>query len=363
MKFYAILQKDPMAIKQLINESDSKKEIQQLRFGLVIRSLLIVLFAIAFISPLSSLFGSQNNSMAVAIFCILLGVRFVDFGYCIRDSILNLTIVFLLLLISPVASYYLNPLLGFFIHFISLFTILLITCDKPEMGNGGLYSFAYIFLAGNPVTGDVFFDRFLLMGTGLIICGLIFFIKHKDKNKDISFGSKLKEFNLYSHKHQWQIKMSLGVSLILTLGSAVHLDRFMWAGFACGSLLSDCSEDPKINERFLHRIIGVISGCILFYIVYSIIPSSLHIIIGPLSGLCLGIYTDYRHKTALNCFGALMLASGIYGLHSAIFLRIMNTLLGVVFAIGFYHLYELVAKKKYNVFEFEEKEYEKIKST
>ena len=99
MKFYAILQKDPMAIKQLINESDSKKEIQQLRFGLVIRSLLIVLFAIAFISPLSSLFGSQNNSMAVAIFCILLGVRFVDFGYCIRDSILNLTIVFLLLLI------------------------------------------------------------------------------------------------------------------------------------------------------------------------------------------------------------------------------------------------------------------------
>lgn len=349
MKFYDILQKDPIIIKQLINRSDSKKEIQLLRFGMFIRSLLIVIFAIAFIAPLSSLFGSQNSSMAVAIFCILLGVRFVDFGYCIHDAMLNLAIVFLLLLISPVLSYYSNPLLGFIIHFLSFFTILLITCDKPEMGNGGLYSFAYIFLSGNPVTGDVFFNRFLLMCIGLIICGLIFFIKHKDKNKDILFRSKLQEFSLYSHKHQWQIKMSLGVSLILTLGSSLHLERFMWAGFACGSLLSDHSENPKINERFLHRIIGVISGSILFYIVYSIIPNSLHIIIGPLGGFCLGFCTDYRYKTALNCFGALMLASGIYGLHSAIILRIIDTLVGIVFAICFYYLYELVIGKKYKL--------------
>lgn len=349
MKFYDILQKDPMLIKQLINENENKKEIQKLRLGMFTRSLLIVLFAIAFIAPLSSLFGNQNSSMAVAIFCILLGVRFVDFGYCIQDAMLNLAIVFLLLLISPVLAYYSNPLLGLIIHFLSFFIILLITCDKPEMGNGGLYSFAYIFLSGNPVTGDVLFNRFLLMCVGLIICGLIFFIKHKDKNKDIRFRSKLQKFSLYSHKHQWQIRMSLGVSLILTLGSAMHLERFMWAGFACGSLLSDHNENPKIHERFLHRIIGVISGSALFYIVYSIIPNSLHMIIGPLGGFCLGFCTDYRYKTALNCFGALMLAAGIYGLHSAIILRIADTLVGIVFAICFYYLYELVIGKKYKL--------------
>lgn len=349
MEFYDILQKDPLLIKQLINGSESKKEKQKLRFGMFIRSLLIVLFAIAFVSPLSSLFGSQNSSMAVVIFCILLGVRFVDFGYCIQDAMFNLAIVFLLLLISPVLAYYSNPLLGLIIHFLSLFTILLITCDKPEMGNGGLYSFAYIFLSGNPVTGDMFFNRFLLMCVGLIICGLIFFIKHKDKNKDIRFRSKLQKFSLYSHKHQWQIRMSFGVSLILTLGTAMQLERFMWAGFACGSLLSDHSENPKIHERFLHRIIGVISGSALFYIVYSIIPNSLHMIIGPLGGFCLGFCTDYRYKTALNCFGALMLTAGIYGLHSAIILRITDTLVGIVFAICFYYLYKLVIGKKYTL--------------
>lgn len=355
MKFYDILQKDPILIKQLINGSKSKKEIHELKLGMFIRSLLIVLFAIAFIAPLSSLFGSQNSSMAVAIFCILLGVRFVDFGYCIQDAILNLAIVFLLLLISPVSAYYSNPLLGLIIHFISFFTILIITCDKPEMGNGGLYSFAYIFLSGNPVTGDVFFNRFLLMCVGLIICGLIFLIKHKNKNKDVRFYSKLQEFSLYSHKNQWQIRMSLGVSLILTLGSAINLERFMWAGFACGSLLSDHSENPKIHERFWHRIIGVISGSALFYIVYSILPNSIHMIIGPLGGFCLGFCTDYRYKTAINCFGALMLAAGIYGIHSAIILRIVDTLVGIGFAICFYHLYDLVIGKKYK---FEEKECE-----
>ena len=349
MKFYNILQKDPILIKQLIIESENKKEIQKLRLGMLTRSLLIVLFAIAFIAPLSSLFGKQNSSMAVAIFCILLGVRFVDFGYCIQDAMLNLAIVFLLLLISPVLAYYSNPLLGLIIHFVSFFIILLITCDKPEMGNGGLYSFAYIFLSGNPVTGNMFFNRFLLMCVGLIICGLIFFIKHKDKNKDIRFRSNLQKFSLYSHKHQWQIRMSLGVSLILTLGSAMHLERFMWAGFACGSLLSDHNENPKIHERFLHRIIGVISGCALFYIIYLIIPNSMHMIIGPLGGFCLGLCTDYRYKTALNCFGALMLAAGIYGIHSAIILRIVDTLIGVIFAICFYHLYELAIGNKYKL--------------
>lgn len=349
MNFYNILQKDPASIKQLINDADSAKDIKRFKFAMFTRSALIVLFAIAFIGTLSTLFGSENSSMAVSIFCILLAIRFVDFGYCIKDSLINLAIVFLLLLISPVLSYYSNPLLRFAIHFLSFFGILLITCNKPEMGNGGLYSFAYVFLSGNPVHGNLFIDRFLLTCVGLIICSVIFFIKHKDKNKDIRFKSKLKEFSLKTHKNQWQIKMALGISLILTLGSAFQLERFMWAGFACGSLLSDHSENPKIHERFWHRLVGVISGSALFYIIYSIVPSSLHMIIGPLGGLCLGFCTDYRYKTALNCFGALMLAAGIYGIHSAIIIRIIDTLIGIVFAICFWYLYEIIVTKKYNL--------------
>ncbi|WP_300277447.1 FUSC family protein [Peptacetobacter sp.] len=347
MSFYEILQKDPAVIKGLIRNTDDKKEIKRLKFGMGLRSLLIVLFAIAFIAPLTSVFGSENSCMAVSIFCILLGVRFVDFGYCIQDSILNLTIVFLLLLISPVLAYYVNPVLGFIIHFLSFFAILLITCDRPEMGNGGLFNFAYIFLSGNPVAGKVFWNRFLLMCVGLTICGIIFFVKHRHKHQDIKFKDKLAEFSLYNQKHQWQIRMSLGIALILILGSFFGLERFMWAGFACGSLLSDHSENPEINERFLQRVAGVFAGSIAFYIIYSIIPSNLHIVIGPLGGFLLGFCTDYKYKTAMNCFGALMLASGIYGVQSAILLRIFDTFVGIIFAVSFFNAYEFLVNNKY----------------
>lgn len=347
MKFYDILQMDPQVNKNLIKQSNSRKERMKIKLGIALRSLLIVLFAIVFIASLSNIFGDKNSPMAVAIFCILLGVRFVDFGYCIKDGLFNLSLVFLILLFSPVFAYAAHPILGLLIHFLSFFTILFITCDKPEMGNGGLFSFAYIYLSGNPVFGDVLYKRFLLTLVGLLICGTIYYVKHKEKYNDVTFKSKLKEFDFYKHKHQWMTRMSLGVALILTLGTYLNIERFMWAGFACGSLLSDHSENPQIKEKFIHRLIGVVAGSVVFYIIYSIIPENISFIIGPLGGFCLGFCTDYKYKTAINCLGALMLAAGTYGVNTAILLRIQDTIIGIVFALVFYYLYDLCIGKRY----------------
>ena len=80
MKFYDILQLDPQVNKNLMRKSTEGKERFKHFSGMALRSVLIVLFAIVFISALTSLFGSENSPMAVAVFCILQGVRFVDFG-------------------------------------------------------------------------------------------------------------------------------------------------------------------------------------------------------------------------------------------------------------------------------------------
>lgn len=340
MKFYDILQLDPQITKNLMGKSSTKKEKIKLGIGMFLRSILIVLFAILFISALTAAFGSENTPMAVAIFCILLGVRFVDFGYCIKDSLLTLSVAFLLLLFSPVIASSVFPLLGFFIHVISFFTILFITCDKPEMGNGGLFSFAYIYLSGNPVYGSSLVQRFCLTVTGLLICGLIFYFKHKNKNTNIRFTEKIKQAKITDFKYQWMIKMSLGVSAILSLGLALHIERFMWAGFACGSLLSEYSPHPKIKERFIQRFLGVIAGSVLFYCIYHLLPLQFHSIIGPLGGFCLGFCVDYKYKTAMNCLGALMIATELYGLEPSIFLRITDTIIGILFAYCFYSIYE-----------------------
>ena len=57
----------------------------------------------------------------------------------------------------------------------------------------------------------------------------------------------------------------------------------------------------------------------------------------------MGFCTDYRYKTAMNCFGALMMGTGIYGLQGAVILRIADTFLGVVFALIFAAVFHRLA--------------------
>ena len=121
----------------------------------------------------------------------------------------------------------------------------------------------------------------------------------------------------------------------------------MWMGFACVSLLSEYPYSSNTLPRFWQRIVGALAGSGLFFIVYQITPEFFHSLMGPLGGLCLGFCTDYRYKTAMNCFGALMLATGIYGVHAAVLLRITDTILGVGFGMVFAVIFHQLIAKKY----------------
>ncbi len=345
MSFYNTLQLDPSVLKPKIRNAETKKEKYKLQFALVLRSVLIVAFAIAFIAPISNFFGSENSPMAVVIFCILLAVRFVDFGYCITDSMINLGLIFLLLLFGPVLASTLNPILALIVHVVSFFTILLMSCNKPELGNGGLYCFAYVYLSGNPVTGELLWKRSAVALIGYIICGLIFFFKHKNKNKNIRFYKVISDFSLSKIKYRWEFRLALGTSLILTLGNFFGLERYMWAGFACASMMSGYPYLLDIKNRISQRFIGVVAGSLIYFVLCKITPESLHPLFGPLGGFCLGFCTDYRFKNAINCFGALMLATGIYGVEGAVVLRIFDNFVGLLFAFVFVFAYTLIVDK------------------
>lgn len=312
------------------------------------RSVLIVAFAIVFISLLSGFFGQENTPLAVAVFCMMLGIRFVNFEYCIRDSLITLAIALAILVFAPSLAGIAPPFLVPFIHFTGFFALLYITTQRPELGNGGLYSFAYVYLTGNPVYGVSLEKRVLLALVGYAVCGLILWAKHRHAHSDIRFHHLLLKFNAKKPVILWQLRMAVGVSLILTAGQIFGVPRFMWMGFACASLLSEYPYSSNTLPRFFQRIIGVLAGSGLFFIVYQITPEAFHSLMGPLGGLCLGFCTDYRYKTAMNCFGALMLASGIYGVQTAVALRIIDTILGVCFGTIFALIFHKLFAKKYS---------------
>jgi len=204
-----------------------------------------------------------------------------------------------------------------------------------------------VYLTGNPVYGVSLEKRVLLALVGYAICGLILWAKHRHAHGDIRFHHLILKFDVKNPVILWQLRMAVGLSLILTAGQVFGVPRFMWMGFACASLLSEYPYSSNTLPRFWQRIIGVLVGSGLFLIVYQITPEVFHSLMGPLGGLCLGFCTDYRYKTAMNCFGALMLAASIYGVQAAVFLRIIDTILGVCFGTLFALIFHKLIAKKY----------------
>ena len=343
MNFYDALQMDPAVLKRKIAVCDTRQEKAYYWAAIAVRSALIVAFAIVFISLLSNIFGSDNTPLAVALFCMMLGIRFVNFEYCIGDSLIALAAVLAILVLAPSAAVVLPPILLIPMHFAAFFALLYMTTQRPEMGNGGLYSFAYIYLTGNPVLGEALFRRGLLALVGYLICGAILFAKHREQHKATRFHHVIRKFDLSTPIHLWQLRMALGVSLVLTAGQIFGVERFMWMGFACASLLSEYPYSGRTVTRFWQRIVGAVVGSGAFFLLYLVTPDAFHPLMGPLGGLCLGFCTDYRYKTAMNCFGALMLGTGIYGLQGAVVLRIVDTLLGVTFGLVFAALFHQLA--------------------
>lgn len=334
MRFYDILQMDPSIIKPQIRAAQTQKERFFLASAMAIRSLLIVSFAILCIAPLSSIFGTENTPLAVALFCILLGMRFVDFNYCIKDSLINFGIILFLFVFAPVLASLVPTPIDFVIHFAAFFTIVLMSCDKPEFGNGGLYNFAYVFLSGNPVTGEALARRCALALFGFLVCGSILYAKHRSKNSHVRFSQILSNFNLSIEKCRWQLRFAIGVAVVLTLGRAFGIERFMWAGFACASLLSGYPYSKDLKSRSTQRLTGAVAGSVLFFILYQLLPDGMHSLLGPLGGFCLGFCTDYRYKTAINCLGALMIAANLYGAADAVLLRIADTIFGILCSLA-----------------------------
>ena len=343
MKFYDALQLDPSILKRKIAASNARREKTYYWLAIAVRSVLIVAFAIVFISLLSGVFGADNTPLAVALFCMMLGIRFVNFEYCIGDSLVTLAAVLAILVLVPSAAAVLPPVLLIPLHFAAFFALLCMTTQRPEMGNGGLYSFAYIYLAGNPVMGEALVRRGLLALVGYLICGAILFAKHRDQHRATRFHHVVRRFDLSVPVHLWQLRMALGVSLVLSAGQVFGVERFMWMGFACASLLSEYPYSGNTFTRFWQRIVGAVAGSCGFFVLYLLTPEAFHEWMGPLGGLCLGFCTDYRYKTAMNCFGALMLGAGIYGLQGAVVLRIVDTLLGVTFGLAFAAIFHRLA--------------------
>lgn len=340
MNFYQALQLDPSVLKQAIRKSESFQKKIWFAAALLVRAILCVGFAIVFIGTASAVFGPANQAAAVVVFCILLCVRFVDFGYRMRDSLLNLAVIFLILTVAPLLVQTPNPFWNLGINLLCLSFILVASCEQPSMGNAGLYLFGYIFLISNPVTGHEWILRILFMGISYTLCAVVFYRNHHKKEYSKTFLHVIKSFSFQEKKCQWQVQAAVGVSIAFFIGQLLHTERIMWIAFSCSSVLSLFPQQAK--KRMGARVAGIVVGCFLFWILYQICPKIFFPFLGPAAGLCLGFCGTYHWKTICNCFGALMTATSLYGLDISVVLRIFHNIFGCILALFILFLFRFL---------------------
>ncbi len=347
MNFYQLLQLSNGKIKEKIRDSKTTKDKYYYRFVLFSRSVLVVIFCVLFVSVMDMLFGDENSGMAVILVVMVLLLRHIHFSYCIGDSLVGLAIILLILTFFPSLSWMVPVWAAIFVHFVGLMVIILLTTQKPEMGNGGFFAFAYAYLVGNAegIEGALLLNRFWMAVVGFVICGLILIVDHRHKDREIHFGHYLRTFSLSNMKSLWQLRLAIGVSILLTLGLIFDVPRFMWMSFACSTILAKYPVADE-HKRFLERIEGVLLGCILYYILCQFLPAAYYTWIGLIGGVVLGYCVKYRNKATVICFMALYIAEPIYGVGTASVLRVADNVMGAVFALLFADFFNVFVIQK-----------------
>ena len=109
---------------------------------------------------------------------------------------------------------------------------------------------------------------------GMVICMIIFYKNQKNRPYRRTFQDLFYEFNINSARNRWYIKLTFKVSSAMLVMNLLNMPRAMWIGIAC---MSVCLPFSKVIEgRAGKRGAFNIVGCLIFSIMYIVLPKSMY---------------------------------------------------------------------------------------
>lgn len=340
MTIYQGLQVNAAGSKNLIRQAESKKEKRKWTLVYLLKIFLTVVFCFLFVSVFSGIFGSSNSIAGVVILLMLLAVRQADFGIKVSHGTWHLFLVFLIFMAGPRLTNLLSPVPAFFINIICIGGMVVLGCHNVIMYNQFTFVLCYLLLQGYDVTGKEFYIRIFALFLGALFCCFIFWIKHKEIVYKRTWKDVFHEFDIHTQRTKWQIKFVLGISSAMLLASFLHIPRVMWVGISVMSLLVPFYGDTIYRAK--RRAPFNVIGCLLFLILYKVMPESLLPFMGIIGGIGVGFSAGYSFQTIFNVLGALSIAVGMFGLYGAILLRIGTNVFGTLYVLVYQNLYERI---------------------
>ena len=287
-------------------------------------------FCFVFVTLFSMLFGSDNSVAGVVFLLALLVLRQADFGIRTSHGLICIACIFTLLITGPRLANTLSAPASLLVNFISILLLMILGCHNVIMYNQSTFVLGYLLLYGYDVTGRAYLLRVLGLLVSMMVCMLVFYKNQKKRPYRRSFLDLFREFNLKSARSQWYLSLTWIVCSAMFIMQLLSLPRAMWAGIACMSVCLPFPEDSK--DRTWKRGVFNILGCGIFLVLYNTLPAWLYPYIGVIGGIGVGYSAGYSWQTVFNTFGALSIAGSLFGVKTAIALRIGTNVAGALYA-------------------------------
>lgn len=101
----------------------------------------------------------------------------------------------------------------------------------------------------------------------------------------------------------------------------------------CGQELHVCQYVCRLQRTAQDRGLFNVVGAALFIVFYLVLPESMYSLIGIIGGIGVGYSAGYRWQTAFNTFGALSIASALFGMPMAVALRVGINVISSVYTL------------------------------
>ena len=296
MTFYQELQLSSAGSKQLIHKTTNPQEKRRHILVYNFKVYLVMAFCVAVVSLFSRFLGSENSVVGVTVLLAVLVLRQGDFG--IRTT------------------HGLGVILG---------------CHNVIMYNHSTFVLGYLLLTGYDVQGYAFLLRVIGLFAGMLLCMGIFYKNQKHRPYRRTFSDLFREFDLHSARSRWYLKLTFIVSSAMLFMNLAGLPRAMWAGIACMSVCLPFTKDCE--QRAVPRGLYNIIGCAVFLVLYLLLPENMYPYIGMIGGIGVGYSASYPWQTVFNTFGALSIATTLFGLPYALALRIGTNIFGAAYTV------------------------------
>ena len=276
----------------------------------------------------------SNQSTFVLGYLLLQGYDVSGHAYVLRvtsHGLLCIAGIFGILIAGPRITNMMHPVPAFFVNVACILILMIFGCHNVIMSNQSTFVLGYLLLQGYDVSGHAYVLRVISLLIGMGICMAVFYKNQKNRPYRRTFLDLFREFDVRSARNWWYIKLTLIVSSALLIVSLLGWPRAMWAGIACMSVCLPFHEDSV--ERAKRRGPFNIVGCMIFLILYHVLPESMYPYIGMIGGIGVGYSAGYAWQTVFNTFGALSIASGLFGAGTAVTLRIIFNVMGSVYTV------------------------------